>query len=116
MLGEVDEIDLVASRRLQLAAETRGVTGLLLRPPAPRPIASAAVTRWRLAGAPSQPAPSAPAPPRWRVELARCRGGRPGRWLLEWRQDRLTEVAESTAAADDQRSATTRLRPMALAS
>lgn len=119
VLGEVDEIDLVASRRLQLAAEKQGVTGLLLRPPAPRPTASAAVTRWRLAGAPGVPAALLPTgfeAPRWRVELARCRGGRPGRWLLEWREGRLAEVADAGAGGNDQRSSWTRLRPMALAS
>jgi protein ImuA len=42
-------------------------------------------SRWRIAGAPSQPPPDTPGlgPPRWRVELERCRGGRPGGWILE---------------------------------
>ena len=112
VLGEVDEVDLVSSRRLQLATEKLGVTGLLLRPPAPRPGASAAVTRWRLAAA---LAPGLEGP-RWRVELMRCRGGRPGRWLLEQRDGRLVEVMETTGADSGQRSITTRFRPFALAS
>ncbi|MEI6559768.1 MAG: hypothetical protein WCO00_15295 [Rhodospirillaceae bacterium] len=116
VLGEVDVVDLVASRRLQLAAERGGVTGLLLRPPAPRPTASAATTRWRLAAA-TGAAPPLPGlgPPRWRADLVRCRGGRPGCWLLDWRDGRLALIGE-TAAPDDQRSSTTRLRPWALAS
>ncbi len=90
VLGEVDHLDLVASRRLQLAAEAMGVTGLLLRPPAPPPSAIAAVTRWRLTSlagvveASTGAADRALGGPRWHVELFRCRGGRPGRWLLDW--------------------------------
>jgi protein ImuA len=56
---------------------------------------SAATSRWRVAAAPAPPAEPAeqrwaegPArlvgPPRWRIELTRCRGGRPGDWLVEW--------------------------------
>ena len=110
VLGEVDEMDLVASRRLQLAAESLGVTGLLLRPPAPRPSASAAVTRWRLAAAASATAAPGLGPPRWRADLARCRGGRPGRWLLEWRDGRFADIAEADSgpAFEDRSPATIR--------
>ena len=115
VLGEVNEADLVASRRLQLAAERQGVTGLLLRLPAPRPDVSAAVTRWRIAAlASGEDALPGPGAPRWRAELMRCRGGQPGVWRLEWREGRLTELPEP--AADDQRATITRLRPLALAS
>lgn len=89
VLGEVGAVDLTASRRLQLAAEAGGVTGLLLRigGKAGRAAAgaSAAVTRWRIAAAPSVPDEPGVGPARWRAELLRCRGGRPGSWLLEWR-------------------------------
>ena len=46
---------------------------------------SAAATRWKIAPAPSQPGMEefGLGPPRWRVELERCRGGRTGAWLLE---------------------------------
>ena len=92
-IGEAEAPDLKAGRRLQLACERRGATGVLLRR---RPYGgpagkmrevsgSAAQTRWRIAAAPSQPPPDAPGlgSPRWRVELERCRGGRPGGWILE---------------------------------
>ena len=72
--------DLTASRRLQLAAEASGVTALLVSH-GPVPARSAALTRWRVAAAPS---PSGVHRPRWQVELLRCRGGRPGSWMLEW--------------------------------
>ena len=86
VLGEIGDIDMVASRRLQLAAEASGVTGLLLRSAGRRLGATASVTRWGLSAAPSRPIDGEPGLglPRWRTRLLRCRGGQPGEWLLEW--------------------------------
>ncbi len=87
VLGEVPSIGLTASRRLQLAAEAHGVTGLLLSPGRADALPpTAATTRWRVAAAPSRPASpwGGVGPARWRVELLRCRGGRPDTWILEW--------------------------------
>jgi protein ImuA len=85
---------LVASRRLQLAAEQSGVLALVLRrsrhfddPALAAP--TAAVTRWRIAALPSAPPiPHAPDVPglgraRWQLDLLRCRGGRTGSWITE---------------------------------
>jgi protein ImuA len=87
--GEVDQVDLVAGRRLQLACEAKGATGFVLRrrlygDKRRREEGSAAATRWSVASAPSDPG-EAPGlgPPRWRVRLERCRGGRPGGWIME---------------------------------
>ncbi|WP_207478159.1 ImuA family protein [Arenibaculum pallidiluteum] len=102
VLAEVDGIDATAGRRLQLAAEAGGVTALLLRLGRRRAPASAAVTRWAVSAAPGrvvrtpdgadEPGVGAP---RWRVELLRCRGGRPGVWLAEWRgEDFAAEILE----------------------
>lgn len=88
VLGEVDGIDLAASRRLQLAARA-GTPCLLLRR-GPAPGISAAVTRWRVGPAPGDAAQPGHALPhdlgasRWRVELVRCRGGAARAWLIEW--------------------------------
>ena len=94
VFGEAGEVDLVAGRRLQLAAEQGKATGLLLRR---RPfggadrkdLSSAAVTRWTIAPAPSEPPRGEPGlgAPRWRVRLERCRGGRTGEWILEAREE-----------------------------
>jgi protein ImuA len=94
--GEIEAVDLTAGRRLQLACEQGlnkqkwGATGFVLRrrPYGGRPkseAGSAAATRWRIAPAPSEPAPGVPGlgPLRWRVTLERCRGGRTGAWILE---------------------------------
>ena len=53
-LAEVDRLSLTQSRRLQLAAEAKGVTALLLRPLQAGATPSAAVTRWRIAAAPER--------------------------------------------------------------
>lgn len=90
-VGEVEDVDLTAGRRLQLACETHGATGFVLRR---RPFGgerraqasgTAAATRWKIAPAPSQPPPGEPGlgPPRWRADLERSRGGRTGAWLME---------------------------------
>jgi protein ImuA len=100
VLGEIGDIDMVASRRLQLAAESSGVTGLLLRTADRRLGATASVTRWGLSAAPSQPLDGEPGLglPRWRTRLLRCRGGQPGEWLLEWHGSGFTLVEEAMAA------------------
>jgi protein ImuA len=95
-IGEVGSVDLTAGRRLQLACERWGATGFVIRRrPFGRPaeggpgrnaagMGSAAATRWTAAAAPSgEEAGLGLGPPRWRTDLARCRGGRPGRWILE---------------------------------
>lgn len=89
VIGEVKRAGLASTRRLQLAAEGGATLALLLRRHArladdPLAAPSAALTRWRIA-----PAPSAPLPvegigaARWRVALVRQRGGDPFELLLE---------------------------------
>jgi protein ImuA len=85
-------LSLTASRRLQLAAEAGGAMALVLRRPWTGDVpagATAAATRWQVGALPSAPAmPHAPDVPglgqvRWRLDLLRCRGGRPGTWDVE---------------------------------
>lgn len=91
VFAEVEAVDLTAGRRLQLACEKQGATGFVIRR---RPYGaasrrgatgSAAATRWKISPAASEPGLGefGLGPPRWRAELERCRGGRPGAWLLE---------------------------------
>ncbi|MGQ0588097.1 MAG: ImuA family protein [Sphingosinicella sp.] len=94
IIGEAGRVTMPAARRLQLAAEEGGTSVLLLRRwkklgADPLALPSAAVTRWRLAAAPSAPPPYGIDPlqgmgrARWRVMLVRQRGGPPHEWLLE---------------------------------
>jgi protein ImuA len=81
VVGEVKRADMVATRRLQLAAMTGKTPALLSRRwrkagACPLAALSAAMTRWRIACAPSAPLPApGVGRPRWTVELARQRGG-----------------------------------------
>ena len=86
--GESRQFDLVASRKLTLAAQASGVTGLLLRLAA-RPASSTAETRWMLRAAHSPPgdAWSAWGAPVFEAELLRNRHGPAGRWIMEWKCD-----------------------------
>jgi protein ImuA len=103
VVGEVDTLSMSASRRLQLAAESSGVTGFVLHRSADHAAASAsaAVTRWRVAALPSAPVLGEPGigQPRWRVELLRCRGGMPAAWDVE-ACDATGTVAVSAVLAD----------------
>ncbi len=87
--AEIEDMDLTASRRLQLAAETGGGLGLLLRRDMGALPPTASVSRWRIAALPGGPAEYAnlPGVTRWRAELLRARGGRPKTWQLEWSDD-----------------------------
>ena len=86
--GEARQLDLVASRKLTLAARMSGVTGLLLRVAA-EPLPSTAETRWIVRAAHSPPAVSWSAwgAPVFDAQLVRNRHGPVGRWIMEWKCD-----------------------------
>ena len=94
-MRSADRLDLVASRRLSLAAGQRDVCAFLFRT-APGTDASAAATRWIVAPAPSRANAAGPGPPRFSVHLTRNRRGPLGSWLLEWhRVERRFSLAPS---------------------
>jgi protein ImuA len=87
VVGEIGKYSTTASKRLQLAAEGSGVTAFIFRRAAKIGAVAegtAAVTRWRIAAAPSE-ALGIPSlgRPRWRVALERVRGGDPRSWIVE---------------------------------
>ncbi len=104
VVGELTNISLTASRRLQLAAESVGVTAFVLRPKSNKPPPSAATTRWQL-GAVSheQDLDSTLGPAkknynleenipglgssRWKADMLRCRGGTSANWMMEWKNE-----------------------------
>src|SRR6202012_3378451 len=92
--GEARQLDLVASRKLTLAAQASGVTCLVLRVAA-EPSPSTAETRWIVQAAHSPPAsqlgPAAAwgawGAPVFDAQLVRNRHGPVGRWIMEWKCD-----------------------------
>lgn len=89
VIGEAKRADMTATRRLQLAAEGGRTIVLLMKRHAregqdPIGTPSAAVTRWRIGCAPSTPLPvEGVGRARWRVELARQKGGEGFTRILE---------------------------------
>lgn len=81
-VAEIGRLDLLASRRLQLAAEAGGGAGLVLRPePDAQP--NAALTRWR-----AEPLAKLDGI-FWRLILWRAKGGAPGIWPVRWDEEAL---------------------------
>ena len=99
--GQARQLDLVASRKLTLAAQASGATLLLLRVAA-EPEPSTAETRWIVRAARSPPAAaqvSAWGAPVFDAQLVRNRYGPVGRWIMEWKCD---ECLFGKPAADPQ--------------
>ncbi len=110
--GGLGAASLTATRRLALAAQQSGCPCLLLRNGDAG--ASAARTRWHIAGAPSRPGPldpRAPGGPSWRAELVRCPQGRPAAWTLEWSHE--TDSFHLAAAVVDRPPAAHRMHRVA---
>lgn len=89
VIGECKRAGLAATRRLQLAAEGGRTIALLLKRHAqggadPLGQPSAALTRWRIASAPSAPLPhEGLGRACWHLDLARQKGGEPFQILVE---------------------------------
>ena len=77
VIAEVEQADLTETRRLQLAAESSGSIGFLVRRDR-QP--SAALTRWRV-----EPARSRDLRPTWHLTLERAKGAEAtGSWIVEF--------------------------------
>lgn len=108
VVADIANIDLTASRRLQLAAEHSGAGAFLLRINPKSISSSACVSRWQVKHAASVAPDGLPGVgfPRWDVELLKVRNGRSGQFTLEWRGASFVEiVAPQPAVTREQRKA-----------
>lgn len=90
VVAEVAKLPMVASRRLQLAAEDHATLCLVVRrwkqvkAAAEFGQPTSATTRWRVSAAPSAPLPvPGLGRARWDLELMRCKGGEAARFTVE---------------------------------
>ena len=97
--GRPKVLDLVASRRLALAATQKSVTAFLLRLGA-EPDASTAETRWLVGATASKEKDGDWGYPAFEVSLIRNRHGKTGHWFMEWNCDQriFQGVAENLGA------------------
>ncbi len=86
MIGNPKIFDLVASRRLTLAAAQKSVTAILLRFSA-KPNTTTAETRWLVRGTPSPKHLEDWGYPAFEANLVRNRHGKTGQWFMEWNCD-----------------------------
>lgn len=110
VIGEAKRAATASTRRLQLAAEGGRTIALLLKRHAreaadPFAVPSAAVTRWRVASAPSAPlAVAGIGRARWQLALVRQRGGDPFELTVE-AADETGRLALPAALVDRSRAA-----------
>src|SRR5690606_29171741 len=91
VIAEIQDINFLQSRRLQLAVEKTKVTGFVLRMQ-PRSLgATTCAARWHIRSLPSHVEGDIPGVgfPEWEVELLKVRNGNPSRWQVRWKQNQL---------------------------
>ncbi len=96
VVGEMQELNFIASRRLQLAVENSRVTGFILRRN-PRTVnPTACLTRWQVSALQSETGDDMPGIgfPRWNVELLKVRNGTPGKWEIEFAEGRFRHISK----------------------
>ncbi|MCT1526065.1 ImuA family protein [Sphingobacterium lactis] len=86
VVAELQEMDFVQSRRLQLIVEKSRATGLILKNSPRKMGATACAARWHITSLPSIMDDGMPGvgSPRWKVTLLKVRSGHTGTWHLGW--------------------------------
>ena len=98
VVAELQEMDFVQSRRLQLAVEKSKVTGLVIRHNPRRIGSTACAARWKITSLPSELEEGLPGvgDPRWEVELLKVRNGNPGSWQVGWSDNGFAPMLKPT--------------------
>jgi protein ImuA len=101
VVGEINDLDFTASRRLQLAVEHSKVTGFIHRINPRQTDTVACVSRWQITPLASVPEPGMPGvgAPCWKVNLLKIRNGYPGTWQVQWGGQQFIPIAKHTTIA-----------------
>lgn len=108
VVGEVRELTFTQSRRLQLTIEESRVTGFIHRVQPKSENTTACVARWKISPLPGIIESGLPGIgfPKWLVELAKVKNGRPGSWELAWTPSGFEQFSKITPTTDkDQETA-----------
>lgn len=110
VVGEIQNVSFMESRRLQLAVEQSQVTGFILRSNLSKVNTTACISRWKITSMPSELIEDLPGIgfPKWKVELVRVKNGKTGEWEVVWGFDKL-----SLTTRFDVRSKAASFRPQA---
>lgn len=94
VIGEMQEVDFTASRRLQLAVEKSGVNAFIHRFQPRMENPTAFTTRWKIRPLPSLTTDGLPGigRSRWEVQLLKVRNGRPAHWTIEWHKGLFEQI------------------------
>jgi protein ImuA len=94
VIGEMNELNFATSRRLQLAVENSKVTGFIFLQQPKSINTTTCVTRWRISSASSESPDGLPGinHPRWKAELIKVRNGKPGTWMIEWKNKKFQTI------------------------
>jgi protein ImuA len=107
VVGEVQTLSFMASRRLQLAVEESRVTGFVLRRNMRNMETTACAARWKITALPTALEEGMPGVgfPRWKVELLKVRNGKAGSWNVEWAGGQFHIVSDAVPVVQLQRRA-----------
>ncbi|MEP7375156.1 MAG: Error-prone repair protein ImuA [Chitinophagaceae bacterium] len=108
VVGEIQELSFMVSRRLQLAVEKSGVTGFILRRNPRHLNTTACVSRWKISSIPSLLADDMPGVgfPGWNIELLKIRNGKPGSWSMEWVEGKFRSIYSFASIVEERQKKT----------
>ena len=108
VIGEIQELSFMVSRRLQLAVEQSRVTGFIIRQNPRNLNITACVTRWKITSIPSVLTDDMPGVgfPVWKVELLKIRNGKPGSWPIEWVEGKFRPIYSFASMIEERQKKT----------
>lgn len=100
VIAEIAELGFTESRRLQLAAERSGVTGIIHRYQPRTESATACTTRWKVTPLPGISPDGLPGVgySAWDIQLLKVKNGRPRSWQVSWQGNTFHQLNEESLA------------------